>query len=105
MPHFRCGQPGHHQSLEPVPCQVASFMAPMPKRPKPAAYDLGPESIDCVGVARHGIIIEVTVEHGAQPLPLFRDGDVHPLYYFFSHFFQLCLKTLGDCLAPDCKSF
>src|SRR5215831_6497171 len=85
MEDVRFREPVVHQLRHPSPRHPILLAAP-PKRAPPEVSDMVPEHVQCVGIGRHCVVIEVTVDDIAQPFPLSRDRLVHaPPHLLFDH--------------------
>src|SRR5689334_10727975 len=81
--HVRVGM--HHTDLRKPPSCVSAHprpgdptaLAAPPKRPPPVQADLVPEGRYRVGIARHGVVGDVPLQHPGQPPSLHRDGIMH----------------------------
>ena len=59
------------------------------------------ETIYCLCVAGHCKIVEMTLHHRPEPFTKCWYRLMPAADDLFSHFFELCPETLGDCLATD----
>jgi len=85
MEDDRFREPVVHQLRHPFPRHPILLAAP-PQRAPPEVSDMVPEHVQCVGIGRHCVIIEVAVDDVAQPFPLSRDRLVHaPPHLLFDH--------------------
>jgi len=90
------------QAVHPLPVQ-ATALAATPKRPIPVSGRLITEGADRVDVAGHGVVVEVSSNHLAEPQPLLGDRQVHAPPHLSFELVQLCSQPLriGDALEHE----
>src|SRR5262249_2872693 len=85
MEDARFREPVVRQLRHPCP-RKPSLLAATPQRAPPEVSDMVSEDVQCPGVGRHGVVVEVAADDLSQPLPLFGDRLVHAFPHpLFNH--------------------
>ena len=66
--------------------------------------DQGPESFQCLAVARDPVVIEVPLNHRSQPSGLLRYRPVPVSHQDLAYALDLLAQALADGLAPHCEA-
>jgi hypothetical protein len=74
----RFRKPVVHQLRDSVPSHPI-FLATSPQRASPEVGYMVPEHMQCMGIGRHGVVVEVAAYDPCQPFPLCGDRVVHAL--------------------------
>src|SRR5262249_47929738 len=72
----RFRKPVVHPLRHPVPSHPI-LLATSPQRSSPEVGDMVPEHMQCMGIGRHGVVVEVAAYDPCQPFPLCGDRLVH----------------------------
>ena len=85
MEDDRFRKPVIHQLRHPLPSHPI-LLATSPQRASPEVGDVVPEHMQCMGIGRHCVVVEVAVDDVPQPFPLCGDRLVHaPPHFLFDH--------------------
>src|SRR6266542_1188348 len=93
-------EPSLSEAVRALPGQVVALAA-TPKRLAPVPGHLVPEGLDRPGVARHGVVGEVSSHHTGQPGALLRDGPMPACLELVFDLLELGPHPLGDRDAPE----
>src|SRR6266511_4669519 len=93
-------EPSLSETVGALPGPVVALAA-TPKRPAPVPGHLVPEGLDRPGVARHGVVGEVSSHHTGQPGALLRDGPMPACLELVFDLLELGPHPLGDRDAPE----
>jgi len=97
------GNPPLHVPVDPLP-RYFRFLAPTPQGVAPAATHRAAEGVQGVSIARDRMIVEVNLDDGPDPLPLFGERVVPAAQLFCADLLQLASQTFPLCLPPDRKT-
>src|SRR5262245_56088689 len=85
MEDDRFWEPVVHQLRHPCP-RDPILLATLHYRASPEVVDMVPEYMQCMGVGRHCVVVEVAADDVPQPFPLCGDRLVHaPPHFLFDH--------------------
>src|SRR5436309_10526596 len=76
-------------------------LAATPQRRQPCTRYLPPKRLERPEVARHGVIVEVALDHRSQPVPSLCNPLMPALAQLLPDCLQFAPQTLLDRLPPD----